>query len=171
MELIKPGRQFDFMRYRWHFIGASLTLLVLSIASFIYPGAKLGTDFKGGTELEVAFKQQVNAGDVRAAVERVGFEAPEVVADTEHQNRFLIRVQEVTVLSDAEKALIRQKMCLVGEDGKAPAGCKQDSPASSASEIKFSPGGDKIFSRYEIAPDLVTIKQQLATTEGIQLRA
>src|ERR1700757_2800099 len=112
MELIKPGRQFDFMRWRWHFIGASLTLLFLSLVSFFYPGPKMGTDFKGGTELEVAFTQPVQAGEVRAAVEKVGFESPDVVSvtDATHANRFLIRVQEVTVLSDAEKALIRQKL-------------------------------------------------------------
>ena len=45
MEIIKPGRQFDFMRYRWLFIGASLFLLALSAFSFVWPGPKLGTDF------------------------------------------------------------------------------------------------------------------------------
>ena len=170
MEFIKPGRQFDFMSYRWRFIGASLLLLILSILSFIYPGAKLGTDFKGGTELEVAFREPVNAGDVRAAIEHVGFEAPEVVsvADATNPNRFLIRVQEVTVLSDKDKGLIREKMCLVGESGQAPAGCPAN---ASATEIKFSPGGDKISARYENKPDLAAIKQQLTGVEGVQLRA
>ncbi|MFT3769822.1 MAG: protein translocase subunit SecF [Minicystis sp.] len=170
MEFIKPGRQFDFMRWRWRFIGASLLLLVLSVISFIVPGPKLGTDFKGGTELEVAFKAAVSAGEVRAAVEHVGFDAPEVVsvADKENPNRFLIRVQEVTVLSDKEKSLIREKMCLIGESGQAPAGCAAN---ASATEIKFSPGGDKIFARYESRPDLATIKQQLTGVEGLSLRA
>jgi preprotein translocase subunit SecF len=169
MELIKPGRQFDFMRWRWHFIGASLFLLAVSVISFIKPGPRLGTDFKGGTEIEVAFKEGVTGGDVRAAVERSGFESPEVVsvADPQNPNRFLIRVQEVTVLDEAEKNLIRDKMCLLPESGEPKAGCQ---PSSSASEIKFSPGGDKIFARYETAPDLAAIKKQLASTEGVHLR-
>src|SRR3984885_674622 len=114
MELIKPGRQFDFMRWRWYFIGASLTLLFLSVLSFFYPGPKLGTDFKGGTEVEVAFTEPVTAGEVRAAVEKDGFASPEVVtiAD-ETPNHFLIRVQEVTVLTEEQKAQIRERMCLV----------------------------------------------------------
>src|SRR5512141_1260606 len=143
MELIKPGRQYDFMRWRWHFIGASLFLLALSAFSFFYPGPKLGTDFKGGTELEIAFKEAVTAADVRGAVEKVGFDSPEVVsvADKENPNRFLIRVQEVTVLTDKEKSTIRERMCLVGENGQAPAGCPAN---ASATEVKFSPGGDKI---------------------------
>jgi len=59
-------------------------------------------------------------------------------------------------------------MCLVPEDGVIPAGC---TPTSSASEVKFSPGGDKIFARYEIEPDLAAIKKQLTGAEGIDLRA
>lgn len=170
MEIIKPGTQYDFMRWRWRFLGFSLLLLVLSVISFFVPGPKMGTDFKGGTELEVAFKEAVTAGEVRAAVEHVGFEAPEVVsvADKENPNRFLIRVQEVTVLSDKEKASIRDKMCLIGENGQTPAGC---APNASATEIKFSPGGDKIFARYEKKPDLGVIKQQVSGIEGLQLRA
>ena len=168
MEIIKPGRQFDFMRWRWHFIGASLTLLLLSAISFFYPGPKLGTDFKGGTEVEIAFLAPVNVGDVRAAVEKEGFAGPEVVniADAT-PNHYLIRVQEVTVLTEAEKALIRQKMCLAGDDGQTPAGCQ---PSSTASEVKFSPGGDKISARYDVPPDLAAVKQQLTGITGIELR-
>jgi preprotein translocase subunit SecF len=170
MELIKPGRQFDFMRWRWHFIGASVTLLLLSVVSFFYPGPKLGTDFKGGTEVEVAFTGHVTSNEVVAAVERLGFDSPEVVSvsDLGNANHFLIRMQEVTVLTDKDKGTIREKMCIVGENGQAPAGC---SPAVSASEVKFSPGGDKIFARYEATPDLAAVKQQLAGVTGIQLRA
>jgi preprotein translocase subunit SecF len=170
MEIIKPGRQFDFMRWRWHFIGASVTLLVLSAISLFYPGPKLGTDFEGGTEVEIAFKEKVAAGDVRGAVEHIGFASPEVVSvdDATNPNRFLIRVKEVTVLTEAEKATIRGKMCMLPENDAPPAGCVPD---ASASEIKFSPGGDKIFARYEVAPNLGAIKQQLAGTPGIQLRS
>lgn len=171
MELIKPGRQFDFMRWRWHFIGASVSLLVLSVISFFYPGPKLGTDFKGGTEVEVAFTGRVSSNEVVAAVESIGgFDSPEVVSvsDPTNPNRYLIRTQEVTVLSEKDKEVIRARMCVVGESGAAPAGC---APSASASEIKFSPGGDKIFARYEASPDLAAVKQQLAGVQGIQLRA
>ena len=170
MEIIKPGRMFNFMRWRWHFIGASVTLLVLSAISFVYPGPKMGTDFKGGTEVELAFNQPVTAAEVRAAVEKSGFASPEVVsvADASNPNHFLIRVQEVTILSDKDKGALRDRMCFIPENGTAPAGC---SPASSASEIKFSPGGDKIFARYDTAPDLAAIRRQLTGAEGVELSA
>jgi preprotein translocase subunit SecF len=170
MEIIKPGRMFNFMKWRWHFIGASLTLLVLSAVSFFYPGPKMGTDFKGGTEVEIAFSQPVTGGEVRAAVEKIGFASPEVVSidDSTNPNHFLIRVQEVTVLNDKDKDGIRTRMCLIPEDGAAPAGC---APKASATEIKFSPGGDKIFARYDVDPDLAAIRKQLTGAEGIDLRA
>ncbi len=170
MEIIKPGRMFDFMRYRWLFIGASLTLLALSAISFVWPGPKLGTDFKGGTEIEIAFKQPVSAGEVRTAVEKIGFANPEVVSvgDTATKNAFLIRVQEVTVLSKADQDAISAKMCLVKDNGDIPQGCVKD---ASASEIKFSPGGDKIFARYEVKPDLAAIRAQLKGAQGIELRS
>ncbi len=168
MEIIKPGRQFDFMRWRWWFIGASVTLLVLSAISFIYPGPKLGTDFKGGTEIEIAFKTHVDAGAVRAAVAKLNFASPEVVsvADEKNPNRFLIRVQEVTPVTEADKEAIRKRMCEV-KDGVVPPGCQ---PNASASEINISDGGDRIMARYDEAPNLAAIKGQLVGAHGIELR-
>jgi preprotein translocase subunit SecF len=174
MEFIKPGRQFDFMGKRWYFIGLSGVLLVLSLISFIYPGPKLGTDFKGGTEVEVAFlgpEGSISGGKVREAVESVGFADPDVVTvtDVTHPNRFLIRVQQVSVLTEDQKAAIRGKMCLVPE-GSSPTPTEQCPANLQASEVKFSPGGDKITARYEAAPDLAGIRAQLVGVTGIDLR-
>lgn len=170
MEFIKPGRQFDFMGKRWLFMGISFVLLLLSAFSFIKPGPKLGTDFKGGTEVEVAFTTAVAASDVRHALEKSGFEAPDVVSVTDraHPNRYLIRVQDVSVLTEAEKDLIRTRLCMLPEGTPIPA--DRCPPTLRASEIKFSPGGDKISARYEEVPDLAGIKQQMEGIEGIELR-
>jgi preprotein translocase subunit SecF len=169
MEIIKPGRQFDFMRYRWLFIGASVFLLALSAFSFVWPGPKLGTDFEGGTEVEIAFKAPVSAGEVRGAVEKSGFNRAEVVSvtDATNPNRFLVRVPDVTVLTNADKDAITTRMCLLKDTGELPQGCAKD---ASASEIKFSPGGDKIYARYEVTPNLSAIRAQLVGAHGIELR-
>ena len=170
MELIKPGRQYDFMSKRWYFIGLSLLLLIASIIAFIHPGPKLGTDFKGGTEVEVAFLQPVTGGDVRAAVQGSGFHDPEVVAvsDPEHPNRYLIRVQDVTALTDAQKQQISDRLCHAPEGQQPPA--DRCPPNLAASEVKFSPGGDKISTRYEVEPDLAGIAKQLDGLTGVELR-
>src|SRR5262245_3642947 len=122
MELIAPGRQFDFMSKRRWFIGASVILLVLSIVSFVWPGLQLGTDFRGGTEVEIALQAEVPVADIRAAAHRAGFEAPEVVsiADASSSNRVLIRVQEVSTLSEEQKRIVRERLCLVTDDASPP---------------------------------------------------
>jgi preprotein translocase subunit SecF len=175
MEFIKPGQQFDFMSKRWLFIGVSAILLLLSALSFIKPGPQLGTDFKGGTELEVAFTGNVEAGDIRGAVEALGFSGADVIrvkdAGSENANRYLIRVQEVTVLTDQQKQVIQDKLCHVGETATPPADFETRCPQNvRATEIKFSPGGDKISMRYEAEPDLAAIKVQLASVSGLELR-
>jgi preprotein translocase subunit SecF len=170
MELLKPGRQFDFMGKRRYFIGASVLLLVLAIVSFFKPGLRLGTDFKGGTEVELAMKTHVSAAEIRAAVHEVGFDAPEVVAidDIQHKNRVLIRVQEVSELSEVQKKALRERLCFSAEGAPAPdARCP---PSARASEVRFSPGGEKLSVRYEEAPDLAAIAAQIQGVEGVDLR-
>jgi preprotein translocase subunit SecF len=168
MEFIKHGTQFDFMGKRWYFLGLSLTLLLLSAVSFFYPGPLLGTDFKGGTEVEVAFKKSVTPGDVRAAVEKGGFSSPDIVSvtDASNPNHFLIRVQEVSVLTPEQQKVVDAHLCL-----SDPAAPKTDCPEGTrASEIKFSPGGDKVSVRYEVVPDLEGIAKQLGGLNGIEPR-
>lgn len=175
MEFIKPGRQFDFMGKRWLFMGVSGLLLLLSAIFFYKPGPELGTDFKGGTELEVAFKTDIDAGVIRDTVSSLGFTGADVIrvrdSGAERANRFLIRVQDITVLSDQQKTIIQDKLCHVSEGATAPADFSTRCPENvRASEVKFSPGGDKISMRYETAPDLAAIKAQLAGVTGVELR-
>ncbi len=169
MEMLEPGGQFDFMSKRRYFIGASVLLVLLSILACFRPGLRLGTDFRGGTEIEVEFTAPVTAGEVRHAVEKAGFDAPDLVAIGDGEtNRYIIRVQEVSALSESQKVSARERLCLVAEGESAPeARCP---PAIRATEVKFSQGGDKISARYETAPDLAGIARQLEGAEGIELR-
>jgi preprotein translocase subunit SecF len=59
MEFFKPGVTYDFFRYRWPFIFTSIGLTILSLISLFVPGPRFGIDFKGGTEVEIAFKGDV----------------------------------------------------------------------------------------------------------------
>ena len=171
MEFIKPGSHFDFMSKRRYFIGASLLLLVLSIVSFFKPGLKLGTDFRGGTEVEVALLTSVSPAEVRAAVHSSGFESPDVVsvADAAVPNHFLIRVQEVSALSEEQSEKVRHNLCFFHNEADVDAA--RCPPAVRATEVRISPGGDKISMRYETAPDLAAITQQLQGIDGVKLRA
>ena len=105
MHLFANHKVYDFMKVRRYFIALSLILTVFSLFLVLgkVPGVqpKFGTDFKGGTEIEVAFRAPVDAHDVRLAVEHAGFSTPDVVKveDGKQKNHYLIRVQEVSTLS------------------------------------------------------------------------
>lgn len=170
MEFIKPGREFDFMGKRWYFMGVSALLLVLSVIAFFKPGPKLGTDFKGGTEITVEFLKPVDAGDIRAAATKAGFDSPDVVEIKQPgaQNRFMVRVQETEALSEQQRQAVRDHMCFVSEGQTPPSDTCP--PALRATEVKFSPGGDKISARYEVSPDLEGVRKQLEGLPGIEIR-
>lgn len=173
MEFFKPGRVFDFMGQRWFWIPLSLVLVVASIVLCFVPGPNYGTDFKGGTEVEIAFGVQLDASQVRKAVESAGFKNPDViqVVDLHKPHHFLIRVQDVSAITEQEKDALRSALCLV-DDPRAPlsdpAACPDDARAT---EVKFSAGGDKITTRYEVDPDLSKIKDQVLSVPGVSLRA
>jgi preprotein translocase subunit SecF len=146
-------RVYDFMGLSRYFVTGSLVLMAAAIVSLFWPGPPVGTDFVGGTEVEVELLKPVDASDVRKAVEAAGFASPDVVSLDEEKGtpQFLIRVQDVTAISEEQMAEVRQKLCLVPEDGSAldAAACP---PALQTTEVNFSPGGDKVTVRYVESP-------------------
>jgi preprotein translocase subunit SecF len=173
MEFFKPGRVFDFMKVRVFWIPLSFFLVIASVILVFVPGPNYGTDFRGGTEIEMAFGAPIDAAGVRAAVTEAGFSSPDVVqvVDANQPYHFLIRVQEVSAITEAEKAALRGALCYV-EDPGAPLGDAQKCPPNAhATEVKFSAGGDKISTRYDVEPSLDVIREQVRRVPGVSLRA
>jgi preprotein translocase subunit SecF len=168
MHLFKSGKIYNFMSVRWYFIGLSLFLTFGAVLLLLLGKAKLGTDFTGGTEVEIAFMRPVSAADLRSAVIRAGFEAPGVirVEDPKNPNRYLIRVEEVSTISLSKQTEVEQALCLT--NGEPTEACPAERQAT---EVKFSPGGDKISARYRNAPDLDWVKSRISPVRGIVLRA
>ncbi len=171
MEFFKPGRTFDFMGKRKFWIPLSFILVAISTVLVFYPGPNYGTDFRGGTEIEVAFKQPLSIAQLRGAAEALHYQNPDVIAVVGQQpNQFLVRVQEVSVLDDALRDKLKVALCLT-EDTKTPAADPVACPdGARATEVKFSQGGDKIETRYDNAPDLEKIRTQVRSVNGIALR-
>jgi len=167
MHLYKSGKVYNFMSVRWYFIGLSLFLTVGAAILLISGQARLGTDFTGGTELEVAFKRPVSPADLRAAVTRAGFFDPGVIkVDVpKNPNRYLIRVEEVSTISLAKQTEIEHALCLNPADGSPSCPAERQ-----ATEVKFSPGGDKISVRYRNVPNLDWVRQSISPIKGIVLR-
>ncbi|MDP8999636.1 MAG: protein translocase subunit SecF [Myxococcota bacterium] len=173
MEFFKPGRVFDFMGQRKFWIPLSFILVIASVILCFYPGPNYGTDFRGGTEIEIAFDKPVDAAGVRAAVESAGFQTPDVVqvVDSKNAYHFLIRVQDVSAITDQEKEALRRALCYseaAGAPVDDPARCPENARAT---EVKFSAGGDKISARYDLDPGLEKIKEQVQSVPGVALRA
>lgn len=167
MQLFPVGKVYDFMGQRRLCAVVSFVLVIGSIFMLFKPGPRLGTDFKGGTEIEVAFKKPVQDEQIRTAVEKAGFSSPDVIRinDAAKENQFLVRVQEVSSIGDEEKREIERALCF--GDNLDPAVCPE---ASQAAEVKFSPGGDKITVRYREKPDLAKIKTTMSQLGSVSLR-
>lgn len=171
MQFFPIGKIFDFMSQRKLMAVLSVLLITASIVGLFVPGPALGTDFKGGTEIELAFKKDVTDDEIRAAVQGAGFSSPDVIKvnDTDQENQYLIRVKEVSTIGEAEQATISRAICF-GDD-LDPAACPESDEGSRPGEVKFSPGGDKITVRYRSEPDLDKLREQLSGgVGGITLR-
>jgi preprotein translocase subunit SecF len=167
MHLFKSGKVYNFMSVRWYFIGLSLFLTFGAVLLLLLGKARLGTDFTGGTEVEIAFQKPISAGELRSAVEHAGFQAPGVIRvdDPKNPNRYLIRVEEVSTISASKQQEVEKALCL--SSGEGTDACPVERQAT---EVKFSPGGDKISIRYRNPPDLDAIKDRISTVKGIVLR-
>ncbi len=167
MQLFQFGKTFDFMGQSRLFGFVSLFMVVGSLVSLVVPGPLMGTDFQGGTELEVAFQKPVTAGQIRDATSKAGFVAPMAVKvdDPENPYRFLIRVQDVSTITEAKQGDLQRALCY-GENLPA-----SECPAErQATEVKFSPGGDKITVRFPAEPDLDWVRERASSVSGIALR-
>ncbi|MDE2314705.1 MAG: protein translocase subunit SecF [Elusimicrobia bacterium] len=89
---IFPKTHFDFIGWRWKFFAVSGVLLGGSIISLATKGAKYGIDFTGGTVMQVTFKNPVDIGTVRSAIEKSGFPDP-AIQHYSGTNTFSIRIQ------------------------------------------------------------------------------
>lgn len=171
MEIFKPGKVYDFMGMRRFWIALSLFLTFGSIfLLMVYPGPNYGTDFRGGTEIEVAFKKPTDQGKIREAVTATKqFSEPDVVQvqDPVNHSRFLIRVQEISTVDETTKEALKKALCLGVE---APADDARCPMSARATEVKFSAGGDKLGVRYDAPPDLAKIRAQVSGVANVKLR-
>jgi preprotein translocase subunit SecF len=70
MEFFKPGQfDLDFTKKFKVFTTLSITVMIIAIVAMIYPGFNYGIDFRGGIEAHVSFKNPVQAGELREALD------------------------------------------------------------------------------------------------------
>jgi preprotein translocase subunit SecF len=101
-DIIPHGTKIDFVGKRR--IAVVLSLIVnLAVIAWCLPavhGLNFGVDFAGGTEMEIRFAQAVDPGDIRRAVEDLGFEDASVQTyGAEEEHTFLVRVGRIALMS------------------------------------------------------------------------
>jgi preprotein translocase subunit SecF len=151
MEVFKPGLFIDFMGARKYCVTISMLLNVVAIILLVYPGPKYGIDFRGGTEIELAFNGKVEPAELRSVIAGLGYSSPDIIAVEGDKNQYIVRIIEVSTLGPAQIAKMRDKLV------SGLAGVKLE-------EMKPSPGGDKVSMRLSKAVDLSDIKRALESS-------
>jgi preprotein translocase subunit SecF len=97
-----------FLKYKWYWIGISLTLIAIGVASMVFgPGLKLGIDFSGGTQLTLKFKSEPDLRRVRTALEGLKLGGVMIQRFDEAQlHEFLIRVQNPATEGDFTEQML-----------------------------------------------------------------
>ena len=96
MEIIKPGTNFNFVRFFNVAYLFSIFLIVIGIASFWYHGGpNYGVDFAGGTVVHIKFVQPANIRDIRNALESSQIAGVTVQDFGQGGDEFLIRMPTV----------------------------------------------------------------------------
>ncbi|MEZ4336429.1 MAG: protein translocase subunit SecF [Sandaracinaceae bacterium] len=142
MEFFKPGLLIDFMRHRRIYMTVSFTLVVASIVALFYPGPNYGTDFVGGTEIQVSFQGTVTSAELRSALNDLGYEGADVVDVVERPNEYIIRTGEFSAITEEQKEQIRSAIntAVEGVEGVE------------VRRIRIPEGGDKV--RIQLSADI-----------------
>ncbi|NNL19628.1 MAG: protein translocase subunit SecF, partial [Boseongicola sp.] len=98
LRLVPAETNFDFFRFRYVTMGASIVAMIASILLWLTVGLNFGIDFRGGTTIRTEAVQPVDVGAYREAVEtlQLGDVAISQVFDptfADDQNVSMIRIQ------------------------------------------------------------------------------
>ncbi len=99
----------DWLGKKWYFLGFSLIFSVLGVMSILFwHHIPLGVDFKGGTQVRVAFDQTPNEDHIRQAMDRAGVRDARIqrVSDPSGHaaNKVIIALPESTATDQSHDA-------------------------------------------------------------------
>jgi preprotein translocase subunit SecF len=107
MQLIRPGTTYDFIGLR-HKAGVVSGLLVLaSLILFFAKGPNWGIDFTGGTEVQLAFQEPIDIGEIRDSLTSLGLSGDSVqqINDPE-DHEFIVRLRDTTFGTDVHRTAV-----------------------------------------------------------------
>lgn len=148
MEFFRPGLDIQWMKHKSVLFAVSSTLSVLGILGMIWPGPNWGTDFAGGTEIQILFEQNVDISKLRRTVSNLGHGEPEIVRVSGSQKRYIIRVRAVSPVPPAKARAAQRRL-------------QRDLGATKIISFRLSPGGDKVSVELSAPADVDAIRESL----------
>jgi preprotein translocase subunit SecF len=114
MELIRPGTNFDFVRYRNIGFAISGALIAASIGVLLVRGGpNYGIDFSGGVMVHLRFKESQPIGDIRGALRSIDLGESAIQDFGSTGTEFLVRLpasaSEVRGASETLTAALRER--------------------------------------------------------------
>lgn len=118
MEIIKPGTNIPFTRYRTIAVILS-TIVNLAVLVFLFVGGpQLGVDFGGGTLVHLKFQNRVSIPEIREALSRMDV-GESVIQDfgQDGSNEFLLRLESSVQLGSLSEKVRQGLAQAFGPDG------------------------------------------------------
>lgn len=115
-EIIKPDVNIQFIDKQRIFLAVSAIVVLLSLAAIIFIGPTYGIDFKGGSDIILQFKEEVDVEDVRKAAGAAGL--PDVQVQrygTPEQHTFLVQTRAASAMNDEKSAEIQAGLASLGD--------------------------------------------------------
>ncbi|MBU6247560.1 MAG: protein translocase subunit SecF [Xanthomonadaceae bacterium] len=103
MEIFNHNANVNFLGIRKYTIGLAALLMIVSIGLIFSKGLNYALDFTGGISVEVSYPQPTDVGQVRAALQKHGFENP-LVQSLGGSRQMSIRLQAKEDTADATAA-------------------------------------------------------------------
>lgn len=136
LNFFQKETHFDFVGLMPKAVSASVGVVVLSALALLVLGLNYGIDFSGGTEMQLKFDKPVPAGDLRAAVEAMGYEKNVIQSAGAGDTDYVVRVDRFAAMSKSDIDALRAKL-----DSTFPGKLTTMTVASEAAErftLKFS---------------------------------
>ncbi len=155
-EIIPSGTNIDFVGKRKRFLLISL-ILIIACFSILFVNQSnrgsvlnFGIDFSGGSQVRVAMTEPVDLGEVRKALDDLGYEGSSAVAVPDAENEVMIRVKDVISITDEQEAACK-------------AAVEKASNAKFADDHGFvhPPESSKIFMKFASQPDYEAVQKAM----------
>ncbi len=84
---------FKFVAYRWKALAISLTIIGAGLVALIIRGPNWSIDFRGGTDIQVRFQQNLSDGEIRDALSGLDVGEVKTIGGLGQQEDILIRLK------------------------------------------------------------------------------